>query len=275
MPNLLIKNNPISSELEKKLSKILVIPGNYKKLNDKQLHILKKYIKKKSITLEDVLSMRSAYMNIKLLKNHYKMSKFSSKFTKLYLDDKMPLLDISKKYDFPPIGVLKNIFYKRKFSKEKVKNFFKLKNLNLLDEYDVQQIKLSIDNDIYNKVDQSEQISNSVNFESEIEHFLISKGCKFKTQEMLQEEQIKQYGKAINTPDFLILSDLYINKIKINWIDAKNFYGANTFLIKKKTQKQVNKYIKAYGTGAIFFSLNFSEDLNFENVILVNYNLLT
>ena len=44
---------------------------------------------------------------------------------------------------------------------------------------------------------------------------------------------MKKYNKAINTPDFLILSNLEINGIKINWIDAKNFYGAYTYLIRK------------------------------------------
>ena len=88
---------------------------------------------------------------------------------------------------------------------------------------------------------------------------------------MLTEEQIKLYGKPINTPDFLILSDLFINDKKINWIDAKNFYGANTFLINKKIKKQVSKYINQYGFGCIMFSLNFSEKLKFNDVLLINF----
>ena len=89
---------------------------------------------------------------------------------------------------------------------------------------------------------------------------------------ILTIEQIEKYGKPINTPDFLILSDFYINNKKINWIDAKNFYGANTFLIRKKIKKQVRKYINEYGYGSIFFSLNFSSKLNFDNVLLINFN---
>ena len=61
---------------------------------------------------------------------------------------------------------------------------------------------------------------------------------RFKTQEDLTKEQMEKYGRPINTPDFLILSDFYINNKKINWIDAKNFYGANTFLIKKKLENR-------------------------------------
>ena len=112
------------------------------------------------------------------------------------------------------------------------------------------------------------------NFELEIRKFLIKNKIKFKTQNELTKEQIKKYGKAVNTPDFLILSDFYINDKKINWIDAKNFYGANTFLIKKNIQKQVPKYIDEYGFGSIMFSLNFSEKLHFDNVLLTSFHLL-
>jgi len=38
---------------------------------------------------------------------------------------------------------------------------------------------------------------------------------KYKTQEELVAEQIKNHGVPINTPDFLIKSDLYINGRKI------------------------------------------------------------
>ena len=62
----------------------------------------------------------------------------------------------------------------------------------------------------------------------------------------------------------LIKSDivkLKINNIDINWIDAKNFYGANTNHIKKSVEKQTEKYINSYGTGAIIFKNGFNEEL--------------
>ena len=274
MTRLNIKINTISYKLEKKLAKAVIIKGNYRKLSDKQLDKINKYIDKKklNIGLEDVLSIRSSYMTIKIIKDSDRLKSLINKISKLYKKG-IKLSWISKKYDLSPILILKNIF-SNNFSKEKIKDFFYGKQLNKLNKFDLEQLNFVKENDIFNKVDQTEQIKNSENFELEIRNFLIKNKIKFKTQNELAKEQIKKYGKTINTPDFLILSDFYINDKKINWIDAKNFYGANTFLIKKNIQKQIQKYIDEYGFGSIIFSLNFSEKLYFDNVILINFNLL-
>ena len=68
MTKLNIKINTISYKLEKKLAKAVIIKGNYKKLTDKQLDKIKNYINKEklNISLEDVLSIRSSYMTIKI-----------------------------------------------------------------------------------------------------------------------------------------------------------------------------------------------------------------
>ena len=274
MTRLNIKINKISYKLEKKLAKTVIIKGNYRKLTDKQLDKLNNYIKKKKldVSLNDILSIRSAYMTIKIIKDSSKLESSMNKINKLYKKG-IKLSWISRKYDLSPILILKNIF-SNNFSKEKIKDFFYGKQLNKLNKFDLEQLNFAKENDIFNKVDQTEQIINSENFELEIRNFLIKNKIKFKTQNELAKEQIKKYGKTINTPDFLILSDFYINDKKINWIDAKNFYGANTFLIKKNIQKQIQKYIDEYGFGSIIFSLNFSEKLYFDNVILINFNLL-
>lgn len=274
MTKLNIKINTISYKLEKKLAKAVIIKSNYRKLTDKQLDKIINYIDKKklNISLEDVLSIRSSYMTIKIIKDSDRLKSLINKINKLYKKG-IKLSWISKKYDLSPILMLKNILSSR-YSKEKIKDFFYGKHLDKLSEFDLEQLNFAKENDIFNKVDQTEQINNSKNFELEIQNFLVKNKIKFKTQNELTKEQIKKYGKAVNTPDFLILSDFYINDKKINWIDAKNFYGANIFLIKKNIQKQVPKYIDEYGFGSIMFSLNFSEKLHFDNVLLTSFHLL-
>lgn len=268
MVELTIKINPVKIKTEMKLSKAIVIKGNYKKLNESQIEKIRMYIlNKPNLTLDDVLSMRSSYMNMKIFENNNKLLKNIKKLKKFYLKG-ISIKELSKVHDFSPISMLKNIFYKLGVSKNKVKDYFnKVGNIS---EFDLEQINFALNNDIFNKVDQSEQIENSENFEEKVKNFLLSKNISFKTQDELREEQIIKYGKPINTPDFLILSNLVINGKKINWIDAKNFYGANTFLIRKKIKKQVQKYIDDYGYGCILFSLNFSEKLNFDNVLLLS-----
>ena len=99
---------------------------------------------------------------------------------------------------------------------------------------------------------------------------------KFKTEKILIKEQTEKYGRPILTPDFLILNELFINNKKINWIDAKNYFGANTILIKKTINNQINKYNKEFGPGAIIFNLGYSSELinSFDNnkIIFISYN---
>ena len=275
MTKININISPIDYNLEMKLANAVLIKGNYKKLNDKQINKLKRYIRlrKLSLQIEDIFSIRSAYMTMKIMKNSNRLRKSMNEIYKMY-ENNISLKEITKKYDLPPIPLIKNILYKKKYGKDIVKGFFYGEKLNKLNDFDLKQLNYAIENDIFNKVVQTEQIENSENFEKEIGNFLKKHDVKFKTQDELVKEQIEKYGRPINTPDFLILSDFYINNNKINWIDAKNFYGANTFLVKKKIKKQVRKYIDAYGFGSIFFSLHFSEKLNFDNVLLVNYNII-
>ena len=65
---------------------------------------------------------------------------------------------------------------------------------------------------------------------------------------------------------------MYINDIKINWIDAKNFYGSNIRFTKQKTIKQISKYINEYGTGTIIYKLGFSDKLEFEKTVLMGFD---
>ena len=270
MANVNIDIKPISSKIENKLLKFVIIKGNYKELNEKYLNVLSKYLKNKNINIKTVLSMRSSHMAYKIMKSNTYLINNIDKFVKLY-NQGIGISELSKKYDLSPMSLLRNIFNKTKnYSKEEIKKLFLFPN-NKLSNFDVEQIDYAKKNDIFNKLDQTKQKEDSEKFELLVERFLINNNVKYKTQNMLEKEQMKKYGKSVNTPDFLILSDLKINNKQINWIDAKNFYGANTYLLKKKIKKQTRKYIKNFGYGCIIFSLNFSEKLKFNGILLIDY----
>jgi hypothetical protein len=264
--------NPIDKRVENTIAKATIIDGNYSKLTDNQIDELLKYLVKNKInlTIADVLSIRSSYMSMKIMINNRRLLNSIDKFYKMYKKN-ITIKQISEQFDLSPILLIKHIFSKMKFSKDNVRDFFMGNNLKRLTQFDTDQLTFAIDHDIFNKVIQTEQMMHSENFELLIEKYLKMHKIKYKTQNDLSKEQIKKYGKAINTPDFLILSDFFINKKKINWIDAKNFYGANTKLINKKVTKQVRKYIDEYGFGSIIFSLNFSKELHFDDVLLVSF----
>ena len=51
--------------------------------------------------------------------------------------------------------------------------------------------------------------------------------------------QVARHGTGLITPDVLFLDDVVINGSPCRWIDAKNFYGADLPLGRRRTQRQV------------------------------------
>jgi Protein of unknown function TPD sequence-motif len=215
------------------------------------------------LNIKLIKSLRSQYVNDLIIKNFHKV-----KFNIISQEyEKVLITDLAKKYVLPPVILLRIIFGKKNFS-----SILNKENPNLT-SYDKEQIDLAIKHDAFSIVDNQKKLEHSLLFEKKIEKILKKHNIKYKTQDDLSDEQIKEHGHAISTPDFLLVdSNLYINNIKINWIDAKNFYGANTDFIKKKTRKQIEKYIRLYGTGCIVFNLGISDKLNFNNAIAIFYD---
>jgi len=288
-----IKFNLFSYKLEKKLAKLLIIKGNYGKLESKDLVRIKNYLKtqekKYNIIPSNAIirSIRSAYMNERELINSSKMKDAKNQIIKEYIKDKN-ILAISKKLDFSPIKILKYILQYYSFSKNNISLIIYLASNKQvkyiqnnfpvpLNQKFILSIKNIIKNDIFNQVDQDVIRNYADAFEKKLEYTIdnIYK-LKYKTQEQLTKEQTKKYGRPIITPDFLLLDDLYINNVKINWIDAKNFYGANTYLIKKSIKKQCEKYNNKFGSGAIIFSLGcsniLSKKLDIKNTLFLSFN---
>lgn len=222
-----------------------------------------KLIKKYPILSSRIIrSLRSQYVNDTVVKNYHKVKQDILK--QEYKNTS--ITELAKKYELPPVTLIRIIFNKNNFF-----NIIKKADPSLTD-YDKEQIDLAIKNDIFSIVDNKKQLEKSLLFEKRIEKLLIKYNIKYKTQEELSQEQIKLHGHAISTPDFLLINNLFINKMKINWIDAKNFYGANTDFLKKKTRDQIKKYIKLYGSGCIVFKLGVSEELNFDDTITLFYD---
>jgi len=272
-----LENNskPIKNEIEKYIINLLNKKPYecYAEISDTELEmILTKTINKfvnTNINKKIILSIRSSY-----IKNHM-IIKFGNidKNNKNILFDynnKINVLQISSKYDVSPLNIIRFVF-KNKYSN---KLTYLINNKNLIDKYDITQLNIAIDNDVYALIDNSKILTESINFELDIQNKLDKLNIKYKTQNQLSDEQTKLYGMPINTPDFYILSNLYIKNYKINWIDAKNYYGANIPFVFNSIKKQIKKYNKEYGSGCIIFSLGFNNNLHFNNVILLDNNFL-
>ena len=274
-----LENNssPLPNYIEKFIISNLNLtpPGSYGKINLTDLSNIINITKNKfsdyknMITPSLIISLRSSFMKNYMIINHKNINNNSVKIINDY-NNKINVLDISKKYDISPLNIIRFIFNK----KYNNKLTYLIKHKDLLNDYDSKQLTLAINNDDFALINQDKIQKKSLDFEKEIEIFLKKNSISFQTQEELSEEQTKLYGKAVNTPDFLITSELFINKIKINWIDAKNFYGAKIYFIKKSIEKQIKKYINKYGTGCIIFKLGYNSKLNFKGVLLIDGSTL-
>jgi len=245
-------------------------PLSYGQITDVELEIIKNKVFdtfKIKISKYIIVSIKSGYMKNFIIKNFSNLKKNSKSILNEYKTD--GILQISEKYNISPMTILRYVFNSIYHKKLK-----ELINSNILSSRDKAQLILSEKNDIYVSLDQEDQSKYSIDFEKKIEDFLIKNKVDYKTQKQLTQEQIIKYGKAINTPDFLITSELIINSKKINWIDAKNFYGSNIDFIITKTKKQIKKYINSHGPGCLIFNHGFNSKLNYNNVLILDYDSL-
>jgi hypothetical protein len=260
----------IISEINTKSPECYASLSNEEKINLQNKIINNKVLNKdKILNMEIINSIRSAFIKNKMIKNHYFIIKNITNITNDY-NSHMSILELTKKYDISPLNLLRTIF-KNKYNNDIITLY---KNPKLLDDNDKKQLNIAIANDIYALINQDTIQNDAILFENNIQSLLEKNKIKFKTQVELTREQIKLYGYPKSTPDFLLdkNEELYFNNVKINWIDAKNFYGSNIDFIKNKIKKQIKKYINNYGSGCIIFSLGFNEKLIFENCIIIDFN---
>lgn len=272
-----IKIHSLNSQIEKEVFKKLnsTPPESYTFMNKNILdslfnEIIEKYPLENDIfSKEIILSIRANYMRNHMILNHKSLQKNETKIIKDY-NNNLDIIELVKKYDGSPLNILRLIF-KKKYN-QKLTNI--IKNPEKLNTRDNLQLDKAINNDVYALVNQDKILEHSIEFENKIGIFLKQNNIQFKTQEELTKEQMENNNHPTNTPDFLILDDLYINGIKINWIDAKNFYGSDSKIIINKIKKQTKKYINTWGTGSIIFSLGFGSKLKFDNILLIDYKSL-
>ncbi len=272
-----IRLTPLGNEIERYIIKRLDKnpPKSYAPIMSNEINQIKKDTSNRfpdssnKITDNLIRSIRSGYMKNHMINRHHYLIKNSDKIIKAYEDGKN-VLTISGQFDISPLNILREVFA-RKYNTKLTKIIL---NQKILSEYDKEQLQLAIDNDDYALIDNSEVMKESANFEKQIEEFLKSYNIKYLTQEDLVKEQIKTHGHPINTPDFLIKSDLYINNYKINWIDGKNFYGSTVPFIKDKIKKQTKKYLNTWGSGSIIFSLGSNENLKYTNILFLDFSNL-
>lgn len=261
----------ISNRVEKDIiNELLKTKFKYKQITPEFVkNIISKLKLEDTITSDIIFSLNKSYITQHIIENNNKNIKKHKKEIMQDYNTNKNIVKMSKEYDISPLNIMREIIkdvYKTKISK------ISKNNLNILSENDKIMFQQAKDNDDFAQVNQLESLDNSLKFEFKIQQVLEEHNIEFKTQAELVEEQIKLYGSPRSTPDFLLTKPLIINDFEINWIDAKNYYGSNTYYIKDSIKHQTRKYIKKHGSGCIVYSLGFNEKLNFDNILIMNFN---
>ena len=261
MVHINIKVKPIPVNIENKVVAMVIKPGSYGELGEKERTLIKTTVG--TVSDEQIDSIRASHTQDKIIFRHNKLKQSVKNLHNLFKTHS--IMEMSRKYDFTPMSIARQ-FLLLKYGKTQVKSL--LKNIDSIsDEKLRNEIKYIEDNklDIYVKTNQDASQEYAELYEKRVGEFLTKHNVIFKTQAELSEEQSSEHGRPINTPDFLIEGELFINGKQIHWIDAKNFYGSNSWKVKFSIKKQTKKYIDEWGSGAIIFSLGFTEGLTINN----------
>ena len=259
------KTKAVTKEVQSKAGKIACIPGEFGFLPEKRVQEIASKLDGLPITLEQALSLRAALNQEKSVYSHSKLMRRSNELSRRY-DSGESVIALSKRFDAPPVNTFRAILTGRGWTKTRIKDTLN-KNPSKLNKRDREQFELAESVDRVSSVNQTETQTAAEVFEEILCNYFESVGVRFRRQEELLREQTKQEGRAIITPDLLLLDDVRINGVPCAWIDAKHFFGADLKFPKKKTQKQVDRYVAEYGQGALVYRHGFCDGLRLRGAI--------
>jgi len=259
------KTKAVTKEVQNRAGKIACIPGEFGFLPEERVQEIAAKLDGMPITLEQALSLRAALNQEKSVYSHSKLMRRSNELSRRY-DSGESVIALSKRFDAPPVNTFRAILTGRGWTKTRIKDTLN-KNPSKLNKRDREQFELAESVDRVSSVNQTETQTAAEVFEEILCSYFESVGVRFRRQEELLREQTKQEGRAIITPDLLLLDDVRINGVPCAWIDAKHFFGADLKFPKKKTQKQVDRYVAEYGHGALVYRHGFCDGLRLRGAI--------
>ena len=252
------KNSPVPLKDEESLSKFVLRKGEFGWLEDDRVQEIADFVDKKKMTLDQALSLRSALLQQKTVYGHGRLKSRAKALNRLYSEG-VSVVDLSKRFDFPPMNIFRIVLAEKRWSKSRIKEC--LRDPSKMKERERNEFEMAEAADRVSNVDQSETHTRADLFEEILSDWFESKGVTIRRQPEMVSEQKLEHGRPINTPDILFLDHVEINGNPIARIDAKHFYGAYVAFQRKKMSKQMNRYIDEWGSGAVVYRHGFSENL--------------
>ena len=261
------KCNPVNLGDEERMANYVVRRGEFGWVDDDRVDEIAKFGRSTSIAVEQALSLRSALLQQKTVYGHHSMKRKGKQMLQDYKQG-TSIVELSKKYDFPPMNIFRTILGEKGWSKTKIKESFKAPSR--FSERERSEFESAEEADRVSNVDQSETHLRADLFENILADWFEAQGVRLRRQPELVKEQSVDHGRPKVTPDILFLDHVTINGEPVAWIDAKHFYGADVEFQRKKMKKQMMRYIDEWGSGAIVFRHSFSENLFLPGVLMLD-----
>ena len=260
-------NNPVSLKTESELASKVVRKGEFGWLPDERVNEIGKMVDDLEMTLDQALSLRSALLQQKTVYSHGQLQARGKALVRLYREG-LGIVELSKKFDFPPMNVFRVVLKEMGWSKSRIKET--LRSPSKFKQRERNEFEAAEAADRVSNVDQSETHVRADLFEEILADWFEDQGVRVRRQPDMVKEQTKEHGRPINTPDLLFLDHVEINGEPVAWIDAKHFYGADVDFQRKKIAKQATRYVDAWGQGALVFRHGFCSNVHIPGTVLLD-----
>ena len=258
---------PVPLQAEERVASLVVKRGDFGWLTDERVDEMAAALEDENMTLEQALSLRSALLQQKTVYSHHKLRSKGKELARQYREG-ASIVDLSKKYDFPPVNVFRVVLESMGWSKKRIKE--SLRHPSSMKQREREEFEAAEAIDRVSSVDQSETQVKADLFEDILADWFEQQGIRLRRQPEMVKEQSELLGRPVRTPDLLFLDHVYINDQPVAWIDAKHFYGSDVDFQRKKMKKQMNRYIEEWGSGAIMFRHGFSQNLYLPGVLMLD-----
>jgi transposase-like protein len=259
--------NPVPLKAEEKVAGWVVKRGEYGWLADERVDEIAEKVVTEAMTVDQALSLRSALLQQKTVYSHHKLKRKARAIAQQYRNGSS-VIELSKEHDFSPMNLFRAVLEANGWSKSQIKE--RLRNPSQLKERERREFEEAEAVDRVASVDQSETQLKADLFEDILADWFEAQGIRLRRQPEMVKEQSEALGRPVRTPDLLFLDHVYINGQPVAWIDAKHFYGADVEFQRKKMKKQMNRYIDAWGSGAIMFRHGFCDNLYMPGVLMLD-----
>ncbi len=260
-------SKPISLATEEQIASKVVRKGEFGWLDENRVEQIAKLVEDTEMNLDQALSLRSALLQQKTVYTHRRLQSRSRALTQLYKDG-VSVVDLSKRFDFPPMNIFRTILKEMGWSKSRIKE--SLRKPSKMKEREREEFEAAEAADRVSNVDQSETHERADLFEEILADWFEERGVRIRRQTEMVSEQMSEHGRPVRTPDLLFLDAVKINGEPVTWMDAKHFYGADVDFQRKKVAKQVDRYVEEWGQGAVVFRHGFCANVHISGSVLLD-----